>query len=1371
MSGPTARSMGSASILSKLFWTWVSPLITLGTQKTLVHSDLPPLDTADTTAVLSDKLASSWEAVADSGSSLRFPRALWSAFGRYYALISLFVVGESAVRILQVVALAGLVEYVGSDQGQDSPWNASGWLWCLFLVSTVFVHGLTHHGYFFGANRVGFWTRVSLASLMYRKALRVPASALGGTSVGKVVSIVSADSQRLELFATYCVFLILAPLEVLAALILMWLAIGPACLVGFATLCLILPLQHVFSKRIGARRSLTSSFTDSRLKFLNDVLKGMRVVKLNDWGASYEALINDSRADEVQSHRVMGRYTAVNLSSFSVFPILAALTTFATVYFTEQSLTPARVFVVLALFNAIALTFTLFVPLAIMFGAEALVVVKRVEAFLDIPEFTPPALSSSSSSSSSSKAPYISLNPRDGHSFVWEANTESNESESGRFMLSSLSFSILPGQLLAVIGPVGAGKSSLLSALVGEMMPGPGSPPLPEWTGAPSLAYVGQEAFILSATIRDNILFGREYSESRYKDAIEASALHADLDLWPLGEFTFIGERGVNLSGGQKARVSLARAMYAQPDVYLLDDPLSAVDARVGAHIFQHGITGLMRRKRPGAARAPAVVLVTHRLHYALHADCVALMIDGKIPITGTMEHIMSSKYGVQVELLAKHVETADTGAGAAAASPSPASPSPHPMVNEDVEEGGKDGGRREVAGDDAKQGAQVAEESSTGSVTLATYRDYLRSMGSVGETIGVFFLCFLGEAAVIMPNWWLSQWASASDEEQRDETWLYVYAAMAGVAILLGLARAQVFFGYALNAAASLHRSMLGSVIRAPMKFFDDHPSGRVLNRFSEDQATLDAQLPWTMYDFVQVSLRSLTVLVVTSIVVPWILIPILPLTWYFVRIRKQYVASSRELKRLDAVSRSPVLAQFASSMSGLTTIRAYGVQSVFADQFTHKLDENTRAYMMFLASSRWLGLRLDMMSSVFVTLFSALAVLTASSISPGLLALALMYSLLLTGAFQWAVRQSSVVENLMTSVERQLNYCALPQEPGRETAPEVKAKLPPGWPRSGAIDFCGLTLRYASDQPPVLRDVSATIPSGARVGIVGRSGAGKSSLLAALFRLTEPDSPGSILLDGVATSDLGLGDLRSALAVVPQDPVLFAGTLRANLDPFDHASDADIWDALDLVSMRSAVNRMSESSDVVGSGLEVAVSESGSNFSVGQRQLLCLARALLRPAPVLVIDEASAHLDMESDRVLQAAIRNIMSDRTVLSVAHRLHTVIDFDSIMVVDAGELVEYGSPAELLADPDSVFSSLVDATGRREGAKLRAAALAGTAYVASAPNSARNSDVDVGDGRTDSYAYEYEYQYAVLEGGGSGGSDEYDATTSLLTSEL
>ncbi|KNC46969.1 ATP-binding cassette [Thecamonas trahens ATCC 50062] len=1338
-------TLATASIFSKLTWSWVSPLLALGSQRALTLDDMPDLDEADTTERLSADLAEAWERHRTSGGNWRLARALAEAFGPYYLKVSSAVAAESAVRLVQVICLTGLVEFVASESAKsDSVSSPVGWLWALGLSLSVIAHGVLHHVYFFGANRCGTWFRTSIASLMYAKALRVPQSALAGTSTGRIVNIISSDAARLELFATYAIFLVLAPLECIVALILMWRAIGPACLVGFATLTLLLPLQWYFSRRIGARRSITASFTDARLKLLTDVLKGMRVMKMYAWEDSFAGLIRSERAQEIHSHRVMGRFMATNLASFTVFAVLTMLTTMTTLYFQGRTLTPASVFTTLALFNMVRLSFTLFIPFAAMTGAESRVTLRRVEAFLDLPEFAVPHLLSSSPATTgdlSPSAPYLALSPT--AAFSWHPATAAGSADtsdglpsaSRRFQLSHIPLTLVPDTLTVVIGSVGAGKSSLLAALLGEMAPLPAAPRLPAWTAGLRLGYVAQEAFILSATIRDNITFGTPYDDAWYATVVEAAALVPDFALWPAGDLTFIGERGVNLSGGQKARVSLARALYAAPDVYLLDDPLSAVDPKVGAHLFRRAILGLALAPPPhcprplsSRARRPAILLVTHQLHYAADADNVVLMVDGSIAAQGSMDALMASRHGSQVELLANHV-SAGLARGTSATLSSELGP-PQPS-------------QAYVKTADDKAESLVAEERSVGSVSAATYGKYLSSMGSAPESAGVVALCLIAEAALVLPNYWLVEWSEASASDQRAPSWLYVYALVAIAAMVLSFSRAQISWAAMLTAAAKLHSDMLDAVMRSPMAFFDANPVGRILNRFSDDQGAVDSVLPWTLFDFIQVSLMSTAVLIITAIVVPWILIPLLPLVAYYAYVRSRYVKSSRELKRLDAVSKSPVFAHFASSLDGLTTIRVFDAQPVFAAGFTGKLNANTSTYLMFLATSRWLGFRLDMMSGVFVTLLAVLVVVTASSISPGFLALALVYALQLSGAFQWAVRQSSVVENLMTSVERELAYARLPPEADRETPPTLRHTLPKPWPSAGAIAFRDLTLRYTPNAPPVLNGLTASIPPGKLVGIVGRTGAGKSSLLAALFRLAEPSPRTSITIDGVVTADLGLAHLRAALAVVPQDPVLFAGTLRSNIDPFGAYPDADLWRVLEQVQLKHVVERMVVDEPAAASGLDVTIAEAGANLSVGQRQLVCLARALLKNARILVLDEASANIDLESDAILQSSLRASLRTRstTVLAVAHRLNTIVDYDLIMVLADGRVVEFDSPAALVANPDSVFSSMVDDTGKRSAERLRAAIFASAPAPSSSTTSKPLATFDLARSAESSYTYD------------------------------
>ncbi|RKP09032.1 putative ATP-binding cassette transporter protein YOR1 [Thamnocephalis sphaerospora] len=795
-----------------------------------------------------------------------------------------------------------------------------------------------------------------------------------------------------------------------------------------------------------------------------------------------------------------------------------------------------------------------------------------------------------------------------------------------RASLRNINLQIPRGSLVAVVGSVGSGKSSLLNALVGEMKCLEGSVVF-----GGSVGYCPQTAWIQNATVRDNITFGLPYDEAKYRAVIRDCALERDLDILPDGDFTEIGERGINLSGGQKQRLNIARAVYFGADIILLDDPLSAVDAHVARHLFERCIQGALANRTR--------VLVTHQLHFVRHADYVLYMENGEIKQQGSFEQL-SKESGAFAQLISEYGGADDE------------------KTSDDEDASGGSGDDTDIEEEKKKpaktsgQALMTVEERATGAVAAAVYKSYIRAGGG-WKTVRCLTLALTMRFDPQCSNdLWLSWW-SGDELHLSMGQYMGVYAGW-GVAQMV----AGILFGISLaylcaRASKTLHDDAINNVFRAPMSFFDTTPLGRIINRFSKDMDSVDNQLIEALRMFTSTLAITAATFLMICVVFPIFLAPLVPLLCLYYYFQLFYRATSRELKRIDSVTRSPLYAHFGETLTGLATIRAYREQNRFIGENEQLMDTTNRPYYLSFTIQRWLGMRLEAIANILTFFVSIFTVISRTSVSPGLIGLVMSYSLQVTGTLNWCVRQAAEVEVNMNAVER-LEYYA------QELDQEAPAVLPDNrpderWPSRGAIEINQLELAYRKGLPNVLHGVSASIRGGEKIGVVGRTGAGKSSIMVALFRLVEV-SGGSISIDGVDISSLGLRDLRSRLAIIPQDPTLFHGTVRSNLDPFSRYTDQELWDALDRADMKTYVAGLAD-------GLDAEVSEGGENFSAGQRQLVCLARAILVHARILIMDEATASVDMRTDALLQKAIREDFAGCTILTIAHRLNTVIDYD------------------------------------------------------------------------------------------------------------
>lgn len=911
-------------------------------------------------------------------------------------------------------------------------------------------------------------------------------------------------------------------------------------------------------------------------------------------------------------------------------------------------------------------------PTAVKSVAEARVAVKRISNFLQLPDVH----DSRALHPDKHNAPYPVILKRASFSYGAPA------SEASVFSLQRLNLKIQKGECIAVVGKVGSGKSSFLLSLAGELPLSSGSAIL-----SGTVAYVSQQSWLLNDTLKAStyqfllashfccsfrpldVVFGQPFDSKRYVRSLECCQLAPDLEQLPARDATEIGERGINLSGGQKARVSLARAVFANRDIYLLDDPLSAVDQHVGNRLFKRCLRGALSGK--------TIVFVTNQLQYLSKCDRVIVLEAGKVAEVGQFDELVS-KGGALADLVRNHISTKN---------PSDEDDS---EISERSARAAKvklsDSGvtNKLVVAEDKTSGKYVSHAehcSATNSIAVlaarCTVSTSVPAAGpfSVCSVVPVLFSSDLDDlllAWVICLNllqqgiratsdWWVSFWSKAAPGAAPFTFYIWVYAVLLvgyGVALLV---RCFSFAVFNVRASTSLHNGVFHRVLRAPMLFFDSTPLGRILNRFTKDQDNVDDALPDAFEQAVQSLLTVLSGVIVIISVLWWFAIALLPIGAAFWFLGVYYRRTSREIKRLDGVTRSPVFAHLSATLNGLATLRAYGVTDSFEKQNRDKLDVNTSMQYHFEVAARWLAVRLDFLSLVIVSGTAFLTVAMRDVVPASLSALALSYALQTTGMMQWGVRMLAETENQMTSVERLMYYTDnLDQE-----APGVVANhVPPAsWPHHPRIEYRKVELRYSPSLEPALKRVSFTIEPREKVGVVGRTGAGKSTLAISLFRIIEP-SRGKILIDGINVLEMGLDHLRSKLAIIPQDPVLFKHTVRYNLDPFGLHDDAQLWRTLEKVFLKDVIQAMNN-------GLDSQVLENGSNFSAGQRQLVCFGRALLRDSKILVLDEATASIDLATDDRIQKTIRQTFADCTVITIAHRLHTIIDSDRIMLLDRG----------------------------------------------------------------------------------------------------
>lgn len=837
--------------------------------------------------------------------------------------------------------------------------------------------------------------------------------------------------------------------------------------------------------------------------------------------------------------------------------------------------------------------------------------------------------------------------------------------------ISDVTLDCTAASLTCIIGTVGSGKSALLQTMVGEI---PVSKGLLK-RNYNTIAYAPQDTFVMDGTVRENIVMGLDWDADWYNKVVQATGLEIDFKQFRNSDKTIVGDRGVQCSGGQRARIGLARALYRDADVLVCDDPLSAVDAKVGRQIFFEALMGL------AVNRGKCVVLATHQHQYVTGARCV-LMNAGVIQCIGSYDDCVAAAGG-------------NITAHAPDSTVDNLIPSDEGGTKKDVMLKAE----KEIDETDAVAEEDGKEMNVTGLVQYETFVNYCKAMGGVWVGVSGLLLFTVTQGAVLVTVATLGKWAGRPPADQDNGDILGLVTALGVVVVVLALLRALLSFHFTIKASQRLHDNMTKAVLRAKIEFFDTNPLGRILNRFSADVGSNDDLLPHTLFDFLMTAFFCLGSLVTAVVVLPFTLIVVPPLIWYFLSVRRIFITTTRELKRLEGLARSPIFAMLSESLSGIASIRANDAVAFFEKKFVAAHNAHSRAFFAFIASSRWVGFRMDSIVFLFIAIASFLAVLFNEQgwfqLNPAVLGLAVTMLLQLAGIFQWCIRQSAEVINQMVSVERVLGFGELPSEAPLEFESDEQLV---DWPLDGSMKVTNLSARYRSSLPLSLKNVSFEVPTGSHVGVVGRTGSGKSTLVQCLFRLLEPEE-GTIQLSGVDICKVGLHTLRTRLSVIPQTPVLFSGcTIRENLDPFSRHDDSAIEEVLRDVHMWNAVQ------DLPG-GWSSAVAEGGSNFSVGQRQLLCLARAILSKNRFLILDEPTANVDRRTDQLLQEALHKSFPSSTILSVAHRLDTIIESDYILVLGQGQVLEFGSPSELI-EKDGYFASMVRDSGDTMAQDLR-----------------------------------------------------------------
>ncbi|KAH9856552.1 ABC protein [Lenzites betulinus] len=1349
------------SFLAILSYTWLNPIMSLGYQRTLQATDLWKMDESRESGVLGDKLDQAWarrvKAADEWNQRLAngdvkpsaFTRVKWSAralrgkgtyaerraaleqrwrdtdgrkeaslawalndvFGRDFWFGGAFkVIGDTSQLMGPLVAKA-IINY-GKEHaavlsaGKTPPDLGRGIAMAIGLFCLTVTASVCTHQFFWRSMTTGMFARAALISSIYKRGVSLTGRARTNLPNSALVTHISTDVSRVDACAQWFHAVWTAPIQVTICLIILLVQLGPSALAGFSLFLLIIPIQErvmSFQFRVG-KKSL--KWTDKRARIILEVLGAMRVVKYFCYEQPFLKRIFEVRHEELKGTKKIQVARSANVAAAYSVPVLAATIAFVTYTATAHAFDVAIIFSSLSLFQLLRQPL-MFLPRALSATTDAQNALARLRKVFEAETADP--------------AQAIAVNPEQAFAvevedatFEWEeskaagmegkrvkgAKGEKQEKEkqaavpvtgSGPFRVKDVNLAIPRGTLVAMVGSVGSGKSSLLQGLIGEMRKING-----RVSFGGRVAYCSQTAWIQNATLRENVLFGQPFEEDRYWKAIEHACLLPDLQVLADGDLTEIGEKGINLSGGQKQRVNIARALYYNADIVIFDDPLSAVDAHVGKALFADAILDGLRNQ------GKTVILVTHALHFLSQCDHIYTLANGRIAEQGTYAELMShgnefarlmQEFGGKNQEEEEAAEEEDVTE--AAAKVSPAAVDDAKMKSEAVQRKGEGTGKLEGR-------LIVREKRTTGSVSWGVYGEYLRAARAF-FTGPILVVCMLAmQISQIMNSYTLIWWqANTWDRPNSFYQTLYACLGVSQAVFTFGVGVAMDEMGFYVS--ENLHHDSIRNIFYAPMSFFDTTPMGRILSVFGKDMENIDNQLPVSMRLFALTISNVIGSVVIITVVEHYFIIAALAIALGYSYFASFYRASARELKRIDAMLRSLLYAHFAESLSGLPTIRSYGEVNRFLRDNEYYIDLEDRAAFLTVTNQRWLAIRLDFLGGMMTFIVALLAVTNASGINPAQIGLVLTYTTSLTQLCGLVTRQSAEVENYMSSVERILEYSRDDKIP-QEAPHEVAEKPAPEWPSKGAVEFKDVLMRYREGLPLVLKGLSMQVHGGEKIGVVGRTGAGKSSLMLALFRIIELTS-GSITIDGVDISKIGLKDLRSKISIIPQDPLLFSGTIRSNLDPFNLYTDAQLWDALHrsflVESMKGETSGISSDGTHTPTGrynLDTVIESEGSNLSVGERSLLSLARALVKDSQVVVLDEATASVDLETDAKIQHTIQTQFRHKTLLCIAHRLRTIISYDRILVMDDGQIAEFDTPANLFNQPAGIFRGMCERSG-------------------------------------------------------------------------
>ncbi|XP_045811470.1 ABC transporter C family member 10-like [Trifolium pratense] len=1233
--------VGFFSLMS--FW-WLNPLMKTGQEKTLQDEDMPKLRESDRTekcyALFIDQLNRQKQQDKSSRSLV-----LWTIIlcHRREILISAFFA------LLKVLAISScpviLNAFILVAEGNKSS-KYESYVLAISLLFTKILESLSQRQWYFRTRLIGMKIKSLLIAAVYKKQMRLSNAARSVHSGGEIMNYVNVDAYRIGEFPFWFHHTWTTTLQLCIALVIIFRAVGLATIASFVVIVLTVILNTPLAKLQHKFLSNLLVAQDERLKASSEALVNVKVLKLYAWEMHFKNAIEGLRYVELKWLSSVLLQKAYNVILFWFSPFFISAATFGACYFLKVPLHANNIFTFVATILLLQDPIST-IPDVIGVIIQANIAFSRIVRFLDAPE-----LQSSNFSKSCFDEKLKGSILIKSADFSWEYNIL-------KPTISNIDLKASVGQKIAICGEVGSGKSTLLAAILGEI---PNTNGNIEVYG--TFAYVSQTAWIQTGTIQENILFGSAMDVQRYQETLHRSSLMKDLELFPYGNLTEIGERGVNLSGGQKQRIQLARAFYQNADIYLLDDPFSAVDAHTATNLFnEYVLEGLAGK---------TVLLVTHQVDFLPAFDSVLLMSNGQILQAAPYHDLLTSSREF-TDLVNAHKETAGSGRLVDVTSSQRHSSSDREIQKTFTEKPFK-----------ALNGDQLImqEERERGDAGLKPYLQYLNQkrgylyffLGSLSHLM--FVIC------QILQNSWM---ASRVDDPQVNTLQLVVVYLLIGVTsnffmIIRSLLAALLGF----QSSKHIFSQLMNSLFRAPMSFYDSTPLGRILSRVSSDLSIVDLDISFNLTYVVGSTISCYMDLIVLTSFTWQVLFVTIPMAYVIVKLQRHYYACAKQLMRMNGTTKSSVANHVAETFAGAMTIRAFEQEDRFCENNFNLIDVNASALFHSFASNEWFIQRVETVYAVVLTSAAlCIAMLPFGTLTSGFIGMALSYGLSLNGSLVYSIQSQCIMANYIVSVERINQYTHIPNEDQEGNCPPVN------WPVVGKVEIRDLQIRYRPKEPLVLHGITCTFEGGHKIGIVGRTGSGKSTLIGALFRLVEP-AGGKIIVDGIDISSIGLNDLRSSFGIIPQDPTLFIGTVRYNLDPLSQHSDQEIWEVLQKCQLRESV----KDKGGLDSSVTLSFVEDGSNWSIGQRQLFCLGRALLRRSKILVLDEATASIDNATDLILQNTIRKEFADCTVITVAHRIPTVMNCNMVLSISDGKLVEYDEPMKLMKREKSLFGQLV-----------------------------------------------------------------------------